>query len=204
MNKLTIKMIALSVGFACSAGAMAESLSKDDFKLGKEKIAAEYRVDKSKCDALSGNPKSLCVSEANGRDKIALADLNAAYEPTSANNYKARMAKVDADLSIATERCNDKTSNAKDVCIKEAKSAHVAGKADVDAQMKIWSANATADKKSNAAHKQAKTEAAEARKDAAADKRDAQYSVAKEKCDAFAGDTKDQCLVQAKATFGKS
>jgi hypothetical protein len=70
--------------------------------------------------------------------------------------------------AVAKERCDDSAGNVKDVCVKEAKAAHVSAKADAKAQEKI----------------------VDAHKDAAVDKRDAEYAVAKEKCDALSGNTK--------------
>lgn len=192
VNKFNINMIALAVGLAFSAGAMAEGISKDDYTAGKDRIAAEYKAAKSGCASLSGNANDICIAEAKGREKIGIAELEASYKPSLETRYQARIARGEADYAVARERCNELAGNAKDVCVKEAKAAETAAKADAKAQMKISDANATANEKS-----------AGARKDAAADKLDAQYGVAKEKCDTYAGSAKDQCLEQAKARFGK-
>ena len=101
-------------------------------------------------------------------------------------------------------RCDDNAGNVKDVCVKKAKAAAVAAKADAKTQMKVADANKEAAKTSAQATDKAIEKSADARKDAAAAKRDADYVVAKEKCDAFAGDAKGSCLSEAKARFGKS
>lgn len=204
MNKPNINVIALAFGLAFSAGSMAEGISKDDYKAGKDKIAAEYKSAKAGCASLSANPNDICVAETKGRAKIARAELEASYQPTRKTHYQVRVAKAEADYAVAKERCDDMAGNAKDVCVKEAKAAESAAKADAKAQMKISDANATATETSADARSKAKDKAADAREDAAADKLDAQYKVAKEKCDTYAGDAKDQCLDQAKARFGKS
>ena len=49
MNKFTIKLMALALGFALSAGSMAQTLSKDDYKTGKDKIGTEYKSAKGTC-----------------------------------------------------------------------------------------------------------------------------------------------------------
>lgn len=203
MNKLNIKVIVLAVGFVFSAGSMAESMSKDDYKAGKDKIAAEYKSARAGCDSLSGNPKDICEAEAKGSEKIAKAELEASYKPTPKNRYQARIAKAEADYGVAKERCDDADGNAEDICKKEAKSVKTAAKADAKVQMKTTDANDVAKEKSAEARKEAKDKNADARKDAAAEKLDAQYAVAKEKCDTFAGNAKDSCLDQAKARFGK-
>lgn len=192
MNKLNINVIALAVSLAFSAGAMAQSMSKNDYKVGKDKIAAEYKSAKAGCASLSGNPKDICVTEAKGKEKIAKSELEASYKPTRKTHYQVRVAKAEADYAVAKERCNELTGNAKDVCVKEAKAAEIAAKADATVQMKTSDARATANEKST-----------DARKDAAAEKLDAQYKVEKEKCDLYAGGAKDYCLAQVKARFGK-
>jgi len=192
MKKLNINVIALALGFAFSAGAIAQSLSNDDYKAGKDKIAAAYKSAKANCASWSGNPYDICVAEAQGGRKSAEAELHASYRPTRENHQQALVAKAEAVYAVARERCDDRAGNTKDVCVKEAKAAQTTAKADAKAQMKTGTANDTASEKSS-----------EARKDATTDKREAEYAVAKEKCDTYAGGAKDHCLSEAKARFGK-
>jgi hypothetical protein len=188
-----INTLALAVGLAISAGAMAQSSSVDEYKAGMEQSGAQYKVDKAACDSFSGNARDICVAEAKGRDKVAKADLYASYKPSINNRYKARVAAAEAGYAVARERCDDKGDTAKDVCVEEAKAARTTAKADAKAQMKVSDANA-----------EARGKATEAREDAAATANDAHYGVAKEKCDAYASEAKDHCLAQAKKNFGKT
>ncbi|NDP48273.1 MAG: hypothetical protein GZ085_07750 [Sulfuriferula multivorans] len=203
MNTIKINAIALAVSLVFSAGAMAQTLSKDDYKAGMDKISAEYKLAKVSCSPLSGNAKDICKAEAKGRDQIALADLELRYEPNSENHYKASVAKAEAVYAVAIERCDDKAGNAKDVCVKQAKAAEIGAKADAKAQMKALDANATAYEKSAVANDKATEKAVDAYKDANADKLAAQYQVAKEKCDAYAGNTKEVCVKEAKVRFSQ-
>ena len=193
MNTLNSKVLALAVSLAFSAGAMAANMSQEDYKAGKDQIASQYKAEKAACKSFSGNAEDICVAEAKGKEKVAKADLEAAYKPSVNNRYKASVAVAEATYSVARERCDDKAGTAKDVCVKEAKAVQTTAKADAKAQMKVSDANAEARGKS-----------AEARKDAAESTNDAQYGVAKEKCDTYAGEAKDHCLSQAKKNFGKS
>lgn len=192
MKKLNINMLVLAVSLAFSAGAMAEGMSKADYKAGKDKISAEYKTAKSSCGSLSGNASDICVAQAKGNEKVALADLEATYQPTKEHSHDARVARAEADYGVAIEKCDDLAGNTKDVCVKEAKAAETTGKANAKAQMKTSEANATASEKT-----------ADARKDANADKMDAQYTLAKEKCDAYSGNAKDSCIDKAKVSFKK-
>ncbi|MBW8329741.1 MAG: hypothetical protein K0M48_11505 [Thiobacillus sp.] len=192
MNTLNIHAIALAVSLTFSAGAMAQNVSKDDYLSVKDKIASDYKLAKASCDSLSGNPNDICMAGAKGNEKVALAELEAAYKPTSETRYQARVVRADAEYELAKERCDDRAGNTKDVCMKEAKSTETAAKADATAQMKTADANASANEKS-----------ADARKDATEDKLGAQYKVAKEKCDAYAGNAKAVCVNEAKVKFGQ-
>lgn len=203
VNKFNINAIAMAIGLAFSAGAMAESVP-NEYQSGKDGIAAEYKSAKAACGYLSGNANDICRAEAGGNEKVAKAELEAKYKPSVNARYKVRLARADADYSVAMEKCDDSAGNVKDVCVKEAKAAAVAAKADAKVQMKIVNANATAAETSAKENDKAREKRADARKDAAADKRDADYAVAQQKCDAFAGDAKSNCINEAKARFGKS
>ena len=203
MNKLTIKAIAVAICFAFSAGAMAQSMTKAEYTAGKSKITTEYKTAKTGCASLSGNANDICMAEAKGKEKVANAELEAAYKPSAKNTYNVSISKAEANYAVANERCDDKDGNVKDVCVKEAKAAQTTAKADAKAQMKATEANATANEKSADAQTKANNKSSEALKDAKSDKLDADYAVAKEKCDALAGSAKDSCLNQAKTRFGK-
>ncbi len=193
MKTFNINILLLALGLTLNVGAMAEGISKPDYKAGKDKIALEYKASKANCAPLAGNLNDICVAGAKGQEKVALAELEASYKPTRKNHYLALVAKADADYAVANEKCDDVAGNVKDVCVKEAKAARTSVKASAKAALKTADAAATA-----------RTEIGDARKHAAADTLDAQYKVAKEKCDALAGGAKEACVNQAKARFGKS
>jgi len=204
VKKLSISVIAIAIGLAFSFGAMAQGMSKDEYKASTDAIVAEFKSAKASCDSLAANAKDVCMADANGKEKVAKAELEARYKPNEKARYDARIAKAQADYSVAKEKCDDKAGNEKDVCVKEAKAAETGAKADAKAQMKISQANKAAKETSGEAQMKANEEKATARKAAAEQKRDADYAVAKEKCDVYAGGAKDYCVNQAKARFGKS
>ncbi len=166
MNQFNISAIAVAIGLAFSAGAMAQGMSTNEYKADKKGIAAEYKSAKSNCDSFSGNVKDRCKAEARGNEKIAKAELEFRYKPTDKTRYDARVAKAQADYAMAKEQCDDKAGNVKDVCLKQAKAAEISAKADAKAQMKISDANKTANQKSSAAHMIADEKSADANKTA--------------------------------------
>lgn len=206
MNKprFNPSLIALAITLTLSAAAMAQGLSKEDYKIAQDKISVDTKSAKIACDALSGNPKDICMAQAKGGEKIAKAELQASYKPSAKTRNEIRVVKARANYAVAREQCDEMTGNAKDVCVKEAKAAQVTALADAKVALTTSDANATANQKSTEAYGKASTQVAGARKDAATEKLEAQYKVEKEKCEQYAGDAKAQCLTSAKATFGKT
>jgi hypothetical protein len=161
--------------------------------VAKKTADAQYKIDNDACASLSANAKDICIAEAKGKENIAKAEAEAAYENTPKARENARVAHAQAKYDVAIEKCDDLSGNPKDVCVKEAKAGLVKGKAD-----------AKVDRVTAVTRQEASTKQFEARKDASADKRDAEYKVAIEKCDALAGPAKDTCVSNAKVQYGKS
>src|SRR5688572_22928447 len=158
-----LTMTAVAAAVAATMGEpSAAGMSKHDYLASKDRIAAEYKTAKAGCEPLSSNAKDVCEVQAKGAEKVAKAELTASYQPTVKARYDVRLARAEADYSVAKEKCDDHAGNAKDVCAKEAEAVRTAAKADAKAHMKTADAKATAGK-----------EIAEARKDASAAKRDA-------------------------------
>lgn len=182
----------------CATTLMATSafaLSNDEYKVEKDRIAADYKAAKAQCKSLAGNAKDVCEEEAKGREKVAKADLEHRKDPSDKNRHDLAKAKADADYDVAKEKCDDLKGNPKDVCKADAKAAHVKA---LEAA-KVNEARADGDK-----HGDAKAaNVAEARKDAAENVREAEYKAAKERCDALSGDAKDKCQDDAKRTFAQ-
>lgn len=173
-------LCAMVIGLSLPTIAIAAT-SKADYTAAKDRAEADHKVARAKCDALSGNAKDVCVAEAQGAEKKAKADAEAAYKDTDKARRDARIDAADADYAVAKARCGAKAGHDNDVCVQEAKAAETKAKADATASAKVT----------------------EARKDAAQEKRDADYKVALEKCDALSGATKDECVTQAKAKYSK-
>ena len=101
-----------------------------------------------------------------------------ATQALSKAEYKADKAKIEMDYKSAKAGCASLSSNAKDICVVEAKGKEKVAKAELEANYKPSA-------KSSQAVSIAKAEA--------------DYAVAKEKCDDKAGNDKDVCVKEAKA-----
>jgi len=201
MSKLMITLCATAgLAFAGTAAAQmvasttpASPLSKDGYAIAKANAESQYKIDKKACDSLSANAKDVCAAQAKGKENVAKADAQAAFENTPKARENARVELAKANYDVAIEMCDDHAGNPKDVCVKEAKSGLVKGKADAKVD------RVAADTRQDGAAKRA-----DAREEASADKRDAEFKVAIEKCDTLAGAAKDSCVSGAKVQFGKS
>lgn len=154
--------------------------AKAAYAAAKDAAATQYKLARTQCDTITGNPKDVCVAEAKAARVHAEADATAQYKNTLRAYTKARTDIANANYEVDKLRCAALTGNDKDVCVKRAKSTQVAALADAKADKKVI----------------------EARSNAREDKRIAEYKVAAEKCDALAGSAKDNCVKAAKSQFG--
>ena len=102
-------------------GNRAERRAKD---AEEERIEAEYKADKAKCDGMQGNAKDVCEKEAKGKEKVAKAELDAKKNPSERNQRKVQEARAEAEYEVAKEKCDDMKGNEKDTCQKDAKAKH--------------------------------------------------------------------------------
>src|SRR6266508_755615 len=198
MSKLMIELL-MTAGLAfagCAAQREAPMaakatppapISKEAYDTAVKNAEAQNKVDKDACSSKSGNAKDICLAEANGKEKVAKANAEAAYKATPKAREDARVARAEATHAVAKEKCDDLSGNAKDVCVKETDATLTKVKADAKVD------RVAADTKDDVALKEA-----DARRQAAADKRDAEYKVAAEKCDALSGSAKSTCISEAK------
>lgn len=193
MNKRNLTALSAAIGLVMSASAMGGTLSEAQYRTAAQGISARHASDAATCLTMAGNTKDVCMAEANGRESVAKAELEATYDDSSKHRYDASMARASAAHAIAKEKCDDLAGNAQDVCRKEAQSAEVAAKAEAERVQKTADANATA-----------RDATSDADRTATAEKRDAAYAVAKEKCDSLAAEAQATCIQEAKARHGQS
>src|SRR6185312_13600889 len=97
----------------------------------EDRIEADYKADKAKCDSMNGNAKDVCQKEAKGKEKVAKAELDAKKNPSAHNQRKVEEAKADAKYDVAKEKCDGMKGNEKSACEKDAKAEHERAQADI-------------------------------------------------------------------------
>jgi hypothetical protein len=176
-----ILLLGAALIWAASHAHAATPEAKLVYQQARDAAAANYKNARAQCKAVTGNPRDVCVAEAEAARVRAEEEARAKYEDTLDAYTRARMRIASSNFDLAKTRCAALTGNEKDVCKEQAKAALVSAQADAKADQKTI----------------------EARNQARDDKAAAAYRVAMEKCDAFAGAAKDQCVSAAKAEFGK-
>jgi hypothetical protein len=193
MHTIPHKLLSALVFGAMATSALA--LTAEEHKAEKQRIEATYKDANKACGSMSGNAKDVCQKQAKGQEKISLAELKAKQDPTPSNQAAVGKARADADYDVAKEKCDDLKGNPKDVCVKDAKAAHVKG---------VEAAKVSEAKMEPGQNPQAHAaNVAEARKDASKETREAQYKAAKERCDAMSGAAKDKCVADAQRMYGQ-
>ncbi len=119
--KYNIATIALMAAFACGS---VSAMTKDEYKVAKDKIEATYKSDKQACDAMKDNAKDVCMKEAKGKENIAKAELEQGYKPSDKNMKKVSTVKADSAYDIAKEKCEDQKGDAEKTCKNSAKMEH--------------------------------------------------------------------------------
>ena len=169
------------IGLAVPTLALGAATTSSEYSAAKDSANAAYKSARAQCDSMSGNAKDVCVAEAKGNLKKAKADAEARYKNTDKARRDAKIDAAEADYDVAKAKCDGKTGNDKDVCIKEAKAIETKAKVDAKANEKV----------------------AAVKEDAREDKMNADYKVALEKCDSQSGPAKDACVSEAKARYKK-
>jgi hypothetical protein len=92
---------------------------------------ATYGVAKEKCDDLAGNPKDVCVKEADAAmvkakadakvDRVAADTRQDAATKQAEARKEATADKRDAEYKVAIEKCDALAGPTKDACVNNAK-----------------------------------------------------------------------------------
>jgi hypothetical protein len=117
-------MLSAAIGLAFSASAMGGTLSESQYRAGKDDISTRHRSDQAACEAMAGNAKDVCGKEANGRELVASAELEAAYAPSAEHQHDLSIARANAAYDIASEKCDALAGDAQASCIATARKVH--------------------------------------------------------------------------------
>ncbi|HET7728468.1 MAG TPA: hypothetical protein VFK48_00425 [Usitatibacter sp.] len=98
-----------------------EGISRDEYKREKDRIEADAKAAKEKCNSLKDNAKDICQAEAKATEKVAKKELDYKNKPTEKNRYEAEKMKAEAAYEVAKEKCEDQKGAEMAACKKNAK-----------------------------------------------------------------------------------
>ncbi len=127
-HSIALALLALT-SLAWGQTTQAPNMTREAYTAQKDRIEADAKAARAKCDPLQGNAKDICRAQAKGLEKVSKAELEAQYKPSARNEQRALEAKADADYDLAKERCDEQQGHAKDACVEQAKAAQSAAKA---------------------------------------------------------------------------
>jgi hypothetical protein len=202
LNGITMAMIIL---LAFAIRATPQSMPIDLYRSTKYGIVAEFDSSVAACSSLSNVARNLCKALARRQYIVAMAVLEASYKPSPEARYKARINIADADYLVAQRLCDNKSGGARNLCLREARGAQMAAKADAIEMDENSNAYRAARNKADARQfTREDEERAEARKDSAFEKRNTEFEISKERCDPLTDRFKVACAEESKRRLGPS
>jgi len=91
-----------------------------EYGAARERIGATSKVALGQCEALAATARTVCVKEAQGRERIALAELDQQRNPSDANARRLAETRVAVHYEIAVGKCNDRQGGDKAECLSRA------------------------------------------------------------------------------------
>ena len=58
------KLLMLTMAVACTFAGNAMSMTKEEYKVQKDRVSSDYKANKDKCSAMKANAKDICMAEA--------------------------------------------------------------------------------------------------------------------------------------------
>lgn len=147
LRNIGMSVLASACWIAASANAVEPTLSKSDYKAARAGIFSTLVDGLTVCRAMRGNTKDICRAQAKGREQIEIAELDLRRTPSPEHEYDLGVAKADAAFDVAKEKCDDAKGYGAVICLREAKSAHVAATTDAKRLEKARTAAASRDRR---------------------------------------------------------
>ena len=122
-------VLALPVALGAAAGRDQAS-----YRQARDGAKAIYDAQRRQCRGMpSGNAKDICVAQAKANRVHAEAKADSTYWPGDRTRLVAARHVAEADYKLAREKCDAHAGSARAACLKEARAALVAAKANARA-----------------------------------------------------------------------
>src|SRR5512147_1140165 len=99
MNKSVLNRVleGVVISLAVPTLAIGAAMTSSEYSAAKDNANAAYKSAKAQCDALSGNPKDVCVAEVTAMVNKAKAEDEAEYNNTDKARRDAKIEAAEAD-----------------------------------------------------------------------------------------------------------
>ncbi|AGU49229.1 hypothetical protein VAPA_1c21250 [Variovorax paradoxus B4] len=91
-----------------------------EYGAARERIGANLKAALGQCELQVELARAVCIKEAQGRQKVALAELDHQRSPSDANARRLAEARVSASYDVARETCNERQGGDKAACLSRA------------------------------------------------------------------------------------
>jgi len=99
--RLALAAIVGTIGLASATCAFADPMSKAEYQVARKNIASDFKGARIGCEPMRGDVLDICLVDVAGREAIALAELEAAYQPSVKTRGDVDSAKARARSALA-------------------------------------------------------------------------------------------------------
>jgi hypothetical protein len=112
-----------AVAIASSLLAMTgvHAVTQDEYNAARDRIASDFKASATRCATWKDDARDICMKKARGAESVARAELELQFNPNPANARKAALEKATAAYEVAVGQCDDRSANARDACVIQAK-----------------------------------------------------------------------------------
>jgi hypothetical protein len=108
----------------------ADPISKAEYQATRKNIESDFRGARIGCEPMPDKVQERCLADVAARQAVALAELEALYQPGPKTRAELRLARALASHASAVGRCDEKPGRVRDACLKEADEARAAARAE--------------------------------------------------------------------------
>ncbi len=129
---INIRLFLITASLFTVSACTTDSLGDAKYKASVARAHEDRMLALRQCEKFAGDAKSLCRTEANVNRTKAVAGAKAENLGTAEALIQAERDNVDADWTLAKEKCNTYGGDTKDKCVNNARAARDAAYAEID------------------------------------------------------------------------
>jgi hypothetical protein len=129
---INARLLLITVTLVCANACTTDSLGDAKYKAAVARAHEDRMLALRDCEKFAGDAKSMCRTEANVNRTKAVAGAKAENLGTAEALIQAERDNVDADWTLAKEKCNTYGGDTKTECINKARIARDTSYTEID------------------------------------------------------------------------